>query len=251
LSQFGIISQKSLFDRSEKQWKIKKEIFNGIQNLTIVTPSKWLGELVRLSYLKEYSRIIIHNGIDTSVFRPTDSVELRNKMGLNGKRIILGVAQSWSPRKGLPYFLELAQILPEDFQIILIGLNNRQLRNIPGNIIGFSQLSGRKELAEFYSLADVFINPTLEDNYPTTNLEAQACGTPVVTFNTGGSPESIVNGIVTQTKNVDALVNAVNEICSYPFKNRKMEADFSKEYSAKQYYNLYLAVMRGYVDGSL
>lgn len=166
----------------------KKAAFTGVKNLTIVTPSQWLKGQVEQSFLKDYPVVVIPNGIDQRVFHPTDGTALRQKLGLEGKYVILGVANVWERRKGLPAFLKLAEKLPASMQIILIGLSKKQLKNLPSNVMGLERTESAQELADYYSMADVFVNATLEDNFPTTNLEALSCGTPVITFETGGSP---------------------------------------------------------------
>lgn len=177
-------------DRSKKNYFQKKAAFTGVRNLTIVTPSKWLKEKVEQSFLKEYKVEVIHNGIDLDVFKPTPS-DFRIRYGIEDKKIILGVASVWNRRKGLQDFIELSKILDDEYKIVLVGLTEEQKRSLPENIIGITRTNNVKELAEIYTAADVFFNPTYEDNYPTVNLEAQACGTPVVTYNTGGSVESV------------------------------------------------------------
>jgi glycosyltransferase involved in cell wall biosynthesis len=179
------------FDKSLVNWKKKKELFAGFKNMTLVTPSRWLAELVKQSFLKDYHVVVIPNGIDTSVFKPTPS-DFRKRYGLENKFIILGVANVWEERKGLKYFLELSKMLNDDEVIVLVGLNEKQKKYLPKNIIGISRTSSVRELAGIYTAADVFVNPTLEDNYPTVNLEAQACGTLVITFDSGGAKETII-----------------------------------------------------------
>ena len=236
-----------LFDRSMEQWAIKKSCFSGLKQLTIVTPSAWLGDLVGESFLKGYPRTVIRNGIDTTSFKPMNTDKLRESLGIGNKKVVLGIASSWSYRKGLQFFIELAKCLDESYQIILIGLTEKQKKRLPSEIIGLLQVNGKKQLAEFYSLASVFVNPTLEDNYPTTNLESQACGTPVITFKTGGSPESIVNGIVTNDKTTEALAEAIDSVCrKHALSGKSVEPEqFSKEYAAIRYTDLYKSIIMG------
>lgn len=179
-----------IFDNSESNYTRKKDIFTGVDKLTIVTPSQWLANLVKVSYLKEYSVKVINNGINLDVFKPRKG-NFRDRFNLNGKHIILGVASVWDRRKGLKYFIELATKLDSNQVIVLVGLKPEQIKQLPKNIIGITKTNNVDELVNIYSDADVFLNPTLEDNFPTTNLEALACGTPVLTFNTGGSVESV------------------------------------------------------------
>ena len=178
-----------LCDRSKKNYKLKKNWFTGIDNLTIITPSQWLADIVKQSFLGEYSVEVVRNGIDLNVFKPTES-DFRVRYGLEDKKILLGVASTWEERKGLADFLKLAEMVDENYAIVLVGLNEKQMQGLPKNVIGITRTNSTKELAQIYTTADVFLNLTYEDNYPTVNLEAQACGTPVITYRTGGSVES-------------------------------------------------------------
>ena len=181
-----------LIDNSFKNFSDKKQIFNQLDNLHIITPSNWLKNLVKQSFLSKFPVSCIHNGIDLSKFNPVENVEkLIQKWNLKDKIIVLGVASIWDRRKGLDDFISLSNKLSGTYQIILIGLTKKQIAQLPKNIIGIERTESIEELAEYYSLAKVFVNPTYQDNFPTTNIEALACGTPVVTYNTGGSPEAI------------------------------------------------------------
>ena len=179
-----------LFDRSRKNYNLKKKLFENIKDLTIVTPSNWLAGLVKESFLNKFDVKVIHNGIDLEVFKPTES-DFRKKYGLENKKILLGVAGVWDTRKGLDDFIELRKQLNDDYAIVLVGLTPKQIDKLPDGIVGITRTESAEELAGIYTTADVFVNPTYEDNFPTVNLEALACGTPVITYNTGGSPECI------------------------------------------------------------
>ncbi len=181
----------SLFKSNCKDnFRRKKKAFIGVNNMTLITPSKWLSNLVKESFLKEYSVEINYNTIDKSIFKPTPS-DFRERYNLQGKKIILGVASTWDERKGLNDFIKLSQMLDDSYAIILVGLNKKQISALPKSIIGIERTNSTNELAEIYTAADIFFNPTYEDNYPTVNLEAEACGTRVITYNTGGAPETI------------------------------------------------------------
>ena len=203
-----------IFDRSRIQHKKKKKMFLGIKDLTIVTPSKWLAKLVEESYLKDYPVRVINNGIDMNVFKPTES-NFKEKYKLQDKKIVLGIAASWGKRKGIDVFIELANRLNEDYQIVLVGTNDTVDKQLPKNIISIHRTNNQQELAEIYSAADVFAIPTREDNFPTVNIEALACGTPVITFKTGGSPEIIDErcGSVVECNDVDAFEKEIIRIC--------------------------------------
>lgn len=213
---------EACFDRTRALWEKKKGWFTGFADLTIVTPSRWLAELVRESFLKEYPVRVIHNGIDLSVFRPTQS-DFREKHRCENKRLVLGVASNWGQRKGLDVFIELARRLDPSYQVILVGTDEKADQQLPDNILSIHRTQDQKELAALYSVADVFVNPTREDTFPTVNLEALACGTPVVTFQTGGSPECVDTGCgsVVEKDNVDLLEREIRRIC--------METPFSED----------------------
>ena len=195
-------------DRSKLNYREKQSFFTGMKNCTLVTPSKWLKDEIGFSFLKDYPVEVIPNGIDLETFKPRE-------VSKNLCYTILAVANIWEERKGLKYCLELAECLSEDEQLVIIGLNAIQLKGLPKNIIGIKRTESMNELVEWYNRADVFINPTLEDNFPTTKLEALACGTPIVTFATGGSVESINDqtGLVVET-NTQALYKGIQGIKS-------------------------------------
>ena len=202
------------FDRSKELYQKKKQLFSDL-DLTIITPSQWLADLVRQSFLQDYPVKVIHNGIDLSVFQPTPG-NFREKYRISpDKFILLGVAFDWGARKGLDVFVELAKRLPsERFQIVLVGTDASVNKILPGNLISIHRTQNQRELAEIYTAADLFVNPTREDNYPTVNMEAIACGTPVLTFRTGGSPE-IVNtatGVVVECDDVNTLEKEILRI---------------------------------------
>lgn len=201
--------RKVLFDRTDIRLRQKKHLYKKMNNLDIVVPSRWLREWVKQSFLSRHRVKVIYNGIDKHVFRPCRS-EIKKKYGVEGKKIILGVAAVWSVRKGLDDFINLSNMLTKDYRIILIGLSNSQIRNLPKGIIGISKIENVKQLVDFYSAADVFVNPTYDDNYPTVNIEAISCGTPVVTYKTGGSPESAdLFGTSVKRGDIDALIKEI------------------------------------------
>ena len=179
-----------VFDNSKWNYQHKENLFTTLENMTIITPSEWLAGLAKQSFLGKFDIKVINNGIDLTVFKPKKS-NFREKYNLEEKFIVLGVANIWDRRKGLDVFFELCEVLNDDYKIILMGLNNRQMENLPENILGLMRTDNVTELIEIYTAADVFVNPALEDNFPTVNLEALACGTPIITYDTGGSVESI------------------------------------------------------------
>lgn len=222
----------SLYDNTKKMWQLKKKWFTGVKNMTIVTPSEWLAGLARESYLKQYPIEVINNGIDLNVFKPTHS-NFRERYEIPAeKHIILGVSFAWGYRKGLDCFVEIAEKLGEQYQIVLVGTDDEIDKNLPHNIISIHRTQNQKELAEVYSAADVFVMPTREENYPTVNMEAIACGTPVVTFDTGGSPEMLDDktGIVVKANDIEATKKAIKDICE---KKKCNDEEYIVAYSKK------------------
>lgn len=206
---------RSLIDNSKKMWVRKKKWFSDVKEMVIVTPSRWMASKVKDSYLSNYPCVVINNGIDLSVFKPCES-NFREKHGLNDKWIVLGVSFGWGNAKGLDVFIKLANELPSNYQIILIGTDDTTDALLPSNIISIHMTHNQKELAEIYSAADVFVNPTRQDTFPTVNIEALACGTPVLTFDVGGSPEIIDGncGRVVAKDDVESLINRLQELRS-------------------------------------
>lgn len=201
-------------DRSKELYESKRALLSGL-DLTIITPSQWLADLTKKSFLKDCPVKVIHNGIDLSLFAPQKS-GFREKHGISeDKVILLGVANKWEARKGLDVFLRLAESLDENkYQIVLVGTNDEVDKQLPLNVISIHRTANQQELADIYSAADYFVNPTREDNFPTVNIEALACGTPVLTFGTGGSPESIDEscGRVINQNCFEALVSTILEL---------------------------------------
>lgn len=234
-----------LADRSANNYREKKHYFKSAANVTLVPVSYWLADFVRDSFLGDKFIHVIHNGVDTGVFRHIPIK--KQKYGLEDKIVILGVSSIWTQRKGLDDFIQLRRLLPSSFAIILIGLNKSQIRSLPEGIIGISRTNDVRELVEYYSMADVFVNPTWEDTFPTVNLEALSCGTPVVTYNTGGSPETIDEntGIVVEKGDVEGLATAINTIVDNPMgltrENCRKRAvkNYNKDIQFNKYFDLY------------
>ena len=226
-------------DRTDKMWNRKKEWFTGVQNLTIVTPSQWLADLVKQSFLKDYPVKVINNGINLDVFKPTES-DFRTKHNLEDKKIILGVASVWEVRKGLDVFIELSKRLDDRYKIVLDEVDKK----LPEGIISIHRTSNQKELAELYTAADVFFIPTREDNFPTVNMESLACGTPVLTFNTGGSPEMVdeATGVVLMNEDIASVEQAVISMCESGKYSKEACTERAKQYDSGLKYNEYLSL---------
>lgn len=225
----------------ERNFQRKKSAFTGVKDMTIVTPSKWLADLVEKSFLNGYSVKVINNGIDTNVFKPTPS-DFRKKNHLENKKIILGVASSWSAAKGLNDFVKLSKMLDDDYKIVLVGLSEKQIKEVPDNIIKISRTNSAVELAEIYTAADVFLNLTYEDNYPTVNIEAIACGTQVLTYNTGGSPEIVekFNGYVVECGKIEEVAEKIQTLKEFKAEEFCFEIpQFDSSRATRDYLRLY------------
>jgi putative colanic acid biosynthesis glycosyltransferase len=249
--QYRNVYPYALFkDNSKHNYERKKAAFTGVPRLTLAAPSSWLSDLVRQSYLKEYPIRVIPNGIALDKFHPVEN-GLRNRLGMEKKFVLLGVASMWEERKGYAYFETLAERLDSSFRIILIGLSKEKLKKLPPGIYGVMRTESMEELAEYYSMADVYVNPTLEDNFPTTNLEALACGTPVITFATGGSVESVDDktGKIVPKGDTEGLLRAIMELREEPSR-REACLEKAKEYDKNHRFREYLDLYRELLEES-
>ncbi|MCO6461889.1 MAG: glycosyltransferase [Saprospiraceae bacterium] len=244
---------KSYINRSHINFKLKKKYFTSVKNLILIPVSNWLKIELKKSYLSDNKTFHIYNGIDTSVFKPEDvddSFRIKYNIPLE-KKIYLGVANIWEQRKGLDDFIKINEILLSDEQIVLVGLSEKQINALPSNIIGIERTENIGELVMLYSLADVLINPTWEDNFPTINLEALACGTPVITYDTGGSPEAVDNNtgrvvpkgdLKSLRLAIDELRNSDRSILSRNCRERAIK-HFEKDDRFQEYIDLYQSLL--------
>jgi glycosyltransferase involved in cell wall biosynthesis len=241
---------ETFFDCSKTQFKRKKRLFCGIESLYIVTPSQWLKSKVEESFLNKYPVSVINNGIDLSVFNPKNNTEeIRRKYGIKSKYMVLGVSYAWDKRKGLDTFIKLSSELGDDYTMVLVGTDKSVRALLPENIISVDRTSSAEELAELYSAADVFANPTLEENFPTVNIESLACGTPIVSFDTGGSPEIFCekSGISVRKGDVESLKNSIIDVCEKSLFSSENCVSRSKQFDeslfAKRYMELYQKIL--------
>lgn len=246
ISGCGKCPQKeTLFDHTHIQWSIRNKWHNKINNLVIVTPSKWLSGFVSNSMLRKHPCQVLYNGIDNIVFSRTSLFNVREKYNLSNQEIILGCAINWEKRKGLSYFEDLLSALPSNYQIVLVGgisdLDRKRLSS--KRIILVGRTETLEEMVAWYQNASVFVNPTLADNFPTTNIESLASGTPVVTFQTGGSAECLADkcGIAVEKGNLEALKNAIIQVVE----NRDY---YSSEECIKRSHSFSLSQFTKYVD---
>ncbi len=230
-------------DNSRNNYKRKRKLITSCKNITIVTPSKWLSGLISSSYLNTCPFVMIPSGIDLDCFKPTPS-DFRINNHLNNKFIVLGVSSGFGKFKGSEYFIWLANHLPEKFQLVLIGVTKEQAKNYPEKVLTLPRTNSTSELAGFYSAADVFVNPTLQESQGLTNIEALACGTSVVTFNSGGSPECIDEncGFVVNRGDAKGLLEGIKQACYYPFSSEACmtrASYFDKKKLNQEYIKLY------------
>lgn len=199
--------------RMEKEnFLIKKESFSGVNDMRIITPSNWMANLVRSSFLKEYPIEVVHNTINKEIFKPTQS-GFREKYNLKDKKVILGVASAWGQAKGLYVFSELAEVLDESFKIVLVGLPKKLQRKMPDNILMLECTDNAVELAEIYTAADIFLNPSRQETFGMTTLEAISCGTDVIVFKDTACEEvaNLFGGVVVE-QDVQSVLEAIKNV---------------------------------------
>ena len=235
---------KTYFSSAKTNFELKRQLFCSA-NTTLVPVSNWLSQFVGQSFFKNKVRTVIHNGININTFRPLSSIP-------NTHINILGVSSVWDKSKGLFDFLKLREVLDTNrFNITLVGLTKQQIEDLPMGIIGVERTNSIDELVQLYNDADIFINPTYADTFPTTNLEALACGTPVITYRTGGCPEAVTpeTGIIVEQGDINAIVQAINEICDkskeyYTMACRKHAIEnFDKDACFEKYIELYNEIL--------
>ncbi len=198
-----------LCDRSRKNLIRKRNAFTGVKDMTLITPSEWLADLVRLSFLKDYPVEVHYNTINTEVFKPTPG-DFRQKHGLEDKRIILGVASIWEKRKGLPDILKLRKMLDDSYAIVLVGVNAHQQKKLPDGILGIGRTNSATELAQIYTAADIFINPSREETFGMTTVEARACGTEAIVYKNTACEEVVrLQGGIAVEQSPEAIKEAI------------------------------------------
>lgn len=236
-----------LIDNSKNNFQKKMKAFTSLDNITIVTVSEWLKRITKKSFLKKFTIEKISNGIDLQIMKPTES-DLKEKYHLENKKILLGVATVWDERKGLHTFYELSNYLPEQYRIVLIGLSKQQKENKPKGILAIDKISNPVEMARWYSVADVFVNTSVEETMGLTTVEAMACGTPVIVMNTTASPELVNDecGKIVEPNDMEMLKSAIftiskNDQVSAHCVNHAKEYEKDKQY--KQYIDLYKRIL--------
>ena len=226
---------------AKRNFKKKFSLFTSVDNMTIVTPSEWLASEVRQSFFGKYEVLSIPNGVDLSAFRPT-SGDFRAKHGLENKKIVLGVATAWGPRKGLAEFIKLSKVLGQDHKVVLVGLTEEQIPSLPCEILALPRTNNLDELAEIYSAADVFVNLGKEETMGLTTVEAMACGTPALVSNLTAVPEVVSpsGGMVLENLETDTIAEGVRKILDGHFPNPRQDAErYEKNAQFAKYLNKY------------
>lgn len=202
-------------DGSKRNYRMKKRLFTAIEDMVIISPSQWLANIVKQSYFKDTKCVVVPNGINLQTFYPREEDTVTQKYNIpDDKKIILGVASVWDERKGLKVFRDLAKELSGEYRIVLVGLSKRQIAGLPENIIGIPRTESADELAQLYTKAAIFINPSKEESFSLVTIEAMACGTPVIAMDTSAPRELVSgsNGVLLSDDNVQNYLKAIRDI---------------------------------------
>lgn len=241
-----------LLDRSRSNFKLKKRYFRSLQDLHLVTVSRWLEQQVRLSFMQDMDIRTIYNGLDTEVFRPSGTPPTSVT---DGHPLVLGVCNAWYDWKGLDDMAALRELLPDDYEVMVVGVNEDQMHRLPEGITCIRRTDSVSQLAEIYSQADVFVNPSKVESFGMTTAEALSCGTPSIVYDTSACPEVVDNltGRVVPLGDVNALAKAVTEICSLPGREAMRQACrerairlFNRQDRYKEYLQLYNEVLQNH-----
>lgn len=238
--------KRSLINQSARNFRIKKDMISSLKSLTFVPVSDWLHDLLKQSVHANREVVTIHNGIDLKRFHPCSEDLSKNQ---REKFAILGVAAVWDARKGLEDFKRLRAMLPGEYEITLVGLSEAQIKSLPSGIKGIRRTQNVEEMVKLYSSSNVFVNPTYSDNFPTVNVEALACGTPVITYKTGGSPEAIdaQTGVVVECGDIQGLADSIVAMKQKPLDpaacRARAECLYDKDTCFTEYISIYNSLL--------
>lgn len=238
-----------LLDRSERNYSLKKGLFTSMPVMHITTVSNWLKGIAETSYLKKYPVTVVPNGIKTEELTPEFS-DIKERYGLQGKKLLLAVAIGLDERKGLIDYIKLAELLPSEYRLMLVGLTEEERKVLPKSIIGVKRTNGAKELAAYYSAADVLLSLSYEETFGLTIIETMACGTPAIVYDNTAQPELITpeTGKVVPTGDIDAVLSAIEEVCSKPKEFylefcRQHAAQYDESLSYQKYLDIYKSLL--------
>lgn len=223
-------------DASKRNYADKKRMFTSLENLTIITPSEWMANWIRESFFQDFDISVVSNGINLKTFSYKPNKEILKKYDIpSDKKMLLGVASVWDKRKGMDDFIQLSKSIGEEYRIVLVGLSKRQIQKLPANVIGIERTEDAEELAALYSMAHIFINPSVEESFSLVTVEAFACGTPVIVLDTSAVKELVTNdnGIVLHEHSVVEYVKAIKKIEKLQL-TRECVAETAKKYNAEQ-----------------
>ena len=234
---------KSLFrDNSKWNYNKKRELFTSLPNLHLVCVSKWLENEVEQSFLKDIPHEVIHNGIDSAVFRPVQG-NIREKYCIPDKKMVLAVSTSWSDeRKGLSDVLQLADRSDGSYSVVIVGLTENEKNTIPNNVVGITKTDSTQELAELYSAADYFFNASVEETFGLPTVEAMACGTPVIVYDATALPEAVSkqSGFIVGKHDLEAVQHIVNGVWHFDTDAiLKSATPYTKEIMTENYLAVY------------
>ena len=225
----------------------KKMCFSVMKRMVIVAPSEWLRNQLLCSFFKGIPCKVINNGIDLEIYKYVHN-DIKRRLGVGDRKLLLGVASVWTKNKGLLDMFTIATQIDKKYVVCMVGVSKKQLKRMPAGIIGIERTESSKELAQYYSAADVFLNLTYEDTFPTTNIESLACGTPVVTYRTGGGSEIIENtcGSIVKQGDIDGVINAIKQMEGRDFGSacREKALMYEKDLCYQQYLDLYMKVCK-------
>ncbi len=235
-----------LFERSAKILKERKKYFSAINDLTVVGVSNWITEEATKTVFKNSKALTIYNGIDTEIFKPTES-DFRKKHNLENKFVILGPASKWLSQVNKETFDSVVSSLKVDESLVLLGCSQNKMGELPNKVIGLPFVKDKTELSKIYSAADVFVNPTREESLSLINIEAQACGTPVITYSNTGVKETVDNicGFSVKTGDFLELIDKIQYVKSIGKQSlvldtqKRIVQNFDKNENYKNYINLY------------
>lgn len=233
-------------DNSKRNYERKKKAFTQIADLYLVTPSQWLADITKKSFLKEYPIKVIPNGVDFTAFKPNLQNPYKNII-CDGKKVLLGVATAWTSRKGYDDFIKLSKLLDDRYQIVLLGLTEKQLQFLPKEIVGIKATNSREKLAQYYSNAYALLSLSREETMGLTVVEALACGTPAVVYNATALPETIIQtcGRVVQSGALEEIVNVLDELERIsPEKCIERAKNYEKQKMYEKYISLYEGIVK-------